>query len=89
MNIAITPTAETLLQQLIALGHDNPETIIEEALQCFYSQQMVDTTIGFPDLTEAEIIQDNETRWKAFQQNRDGIPHAQVEAWFADRTKSA
>ena len=89
MNIDITPTAETLLQQLIELGHDNPETIIEQALQYFYSQQLIDTTIGFSDLTETEIIQDNETRWQAFQQNPNGIPHTQVEAWFADRSQSS
>ena len=45
------------------------------------------TTIKFPDLSEAEIIQDNEKRWQDFQQNPNGIPHAQVEAWFANRNK--
>jgi len=89
MNIAITPTAETLLQQLIALGYENPETIIEEALQYFYSQQMIDTTLGFPDLTEAEIVQENEARWQAFQQNGNGISQSQVEAHFIDRIQSA
>jgi hypothetical protein len=87
MNIAITRTAETLIQQLIALGYDNPETIIEEALQYFYSNQLIDTTLGFPDCTEAEIIQDNEVRWAAFQQNQNGLSQAQVEAHFADRNR--
>lgn len=87
MNISITPAAETLIQQLIELGYDNPEIIIEQALQYFYSQQLIDTTVGFPDLTEAEIIQDNEKRWQAFQHNPNGILHTQVEAWFVDRSK--
>lgn len=87
MKIPITPTAEALIQQLIELGHDNPEIIIEQALQYFYTQQLIDTTINFPDLSEAEIIQDNEKRWQDFQQNPNGIPHAQVEAWFANRNK--
>ena len=89
MNIAITPAAENLLQQLIALGHDSPETIIEEALQYFYSQQLIDTTLGFSNLTEAELVQDNEARWQAFQQNRDGISQSQIEAHFIDRIQSA
>ena len=38
MNIFITPAAETLIQQLIQLGYDNPETIIEQALQYFYQK---------------------------------------------------
>jgi hypothetical protein len=88
MNIAITPAAEALIQQLIELGHDDPEAIIEQALQYFYSQQLIDTTGGFPDLTEAEIIQDNEKRWQAFQQNPNGIPHAQVESQFINRLNS-
>ncbi|GAP93958.1 hypothetical protein [Leptolyngbya sp. NIES-2104] len=89
MNITITPTAEALIRQLIELGHDNPETIIEQALQDFYRQQLIDTSIGFPDLTESEIIQDNEHRWQTFQQNPNGIAQTQVETWFADRRKSS
>ncbi|MFM7448014.1 MAG: hypothetical protein ACKO24_05405 [Leptolyngbyaceae cyanobacterium] len=89
MNVAITPIAEDLIQQLMALGYDDPEVIIEQALQYFYSQQLIDTTVGFPDLTEAEIIQENEDRWEAFQQNPEGISQAQVEAWFANRTQSS
>jgi hypothetical protein len=57
------------------LGHDNPEIIIEQALQYFYTQQLIDTMIEFPYVSEAEIIQDNEKRWQEFQQNPDGIPH--------------
>lgn len=87
MNVVITPIAEALIQQLIELGYDNPEAIIEQALQYFYSQQVIDTTTSFPDLTETEIIQDKETRWQSFQQNPNSIPHAQAEAWFANRSK--
>jgi hypothetical protein len=86
MNVAITQTAEALIEQLLALGHENPELIIEQALQYFYTQQQIDTAVGFSDLTEAEIIEDNEKRWQAFQQDPTGIPHAQVEALFANRS---
>jgi hypothetical protein len=86
MNVAITPTAEVLIEQLQALGYKNPELIIEQALQYFYNQQHIDTAIGFPELTEAEIIEENEQRWQAFQQDPQGIPHAQVEALFADQS---
>jgi hypothetical protein len=85
MNVSITPTAETLIQQLIALGYDNPETVVEQALLYFHSQQSINTTLGFSDLSEAEIIQDNETRWQGFQQNPAGMSQAQVEARFSDR----
>jgi hypothetical protein len=82
MNIAITPTAETLLQQLIELGHDTPESIVEQALQYFYTQQVIDISLGFPDLSEADIIQSNEQRWQSFQQRPNGISQAEVEARF-------
>ncbi len=78
MNIAITPTAETLIQQLIELGHDTPELIVEQALQYFYAQQSIDTSLGFPNLSEAAIIQANEQRWQSFQQNPNGISQAEV-----------
>jgi hypothetical protein len=87
VNIAITPTAETLIQQLIELGHDTPESIVEQALQYFYAQQSIDTSLGFPDLSEAAIIQENEQRWKSFQQLPDSIAQAEVEAQFC-RTSS-
>jgi len=64
-----------------------PETVVEQALQYFHSQQAIDTTLGFSDPTEAELVQDNETRWQAFQQNPTGISQAQVESQFSDRNK--
>ncbi len=82
MNIAITPTAETLIQQLIELGHDTPEVIIEQALQYFYSQQLIDTSLGFPALSEAELVQANEQRWQRFQQNPNGVSQSEVESRF-------
>ncbi|NJN49783.1 MAG: hypothetical protein HC805_08495 [Alkalinema sp. RL_2_19] len=84
MNIPITPTAENLIQQLLELGHETPESIVEQALQYFYSQQSIDTTLGFPQLNEAEILRQNDERWEAFQQNPDGISQAAVEARFAE-----
>jgi hypothetical protein len=85
MNISITPTAEAIIQQLLTLGYEDPETVVEQALKCLQSQQAIDTTLGFPDLTEAEIIQDNEARWQSFQQNPEGFSQAQVEAQFSHR----
>ena len=82
MNIAITPTAETLIQHLIELGHDTPEAIVEQALQYFYDQQFIDTSLGFPELSEDEIIQSNEQRWQRFQRNPNGISQSDVEAQF-------
>ena len=82
MNIAITPTAATLMQQLIDLNHDTPEEIIEQALQYFYSQQLIDTSLGFVDSGESDLVQENEQRWQRFQQNRNGLSQAEVEARF-------
>jgi hypothetical protein len=78
----ITPTAEALLQQLRELGYDNPASVIEQALQYFHSQQQIDTTLGFPERSEVEIVQENEARWQAFQQNPVGISQTQVTASF-------
>ena len=36
---------------------------------------------GFPRLTEAEILQENEQRWQTFQQTGHSIPHDQVMDW--------
>ena len=58
MKVAISPTAETLIQQLIELGHENPETIVEQALQYFHSQQAIDTSLGFPNLTGQSKLAD-------------------------------
>lgn len=83
MNIAITPTAETLIEQLIELGHEDPEAIVEQALQYFHSQQTIDTSLGFPSLIEAEIIRTNEQRWETFHRSRNsGTSQADVEARF-------
>lgn len=60
MNIAITPTAETLIKQLVELGYGTPEAIVERALQYFYSQQFIDTSLGFPELSEADLVRENE-----------------------------
>jgi hypothetical protein len=77
MNIAITPTAEALLEQLIGLGQGSPEVIIEQALQTLYQQQTIDMTLGFP---EVAIVEENEQRWTVFQQNPSiGISEADVE----------
>jgi hypothetical protein len=86
MNIAITPTAKALLEQLIALGQGSPEVIIEQALQTLYQQQSIDTTLGFRDLTDAAIVEENEQRWATFQQNPStGISQADVEARLSRR----
>ena len=82
MNIAITPTAETLIQQLFKLGYDDPEVIVEQALQYFYSQQLIDTSAGFSKLSETEIIEENDQRWQRFQQNPDGISQAEIRAHY-------
>ena len=82
MNIAVTPTAETLIQQLIELGHDTPEAIVEQALQYFYSQQSIDTALGFPEISEADLILSNDQRWENFQQNPNGVSQSEVEARF-------
>lgn len=82
MNIAITPTAETLIQQLVELGYDDPEVIIEQALQYFYSQQLLDTSAGFSEISETQLIRENEQRWEHFKKNQNGIPQSEVEARF-------
>lgn len=87
MNIAITPTAETLIQQLIELGYDTPEAIVEQALQYFYSQQLIDTSLGFPALNEADLIQSNEQRWQSFQKNPNGVSQSEVEARFLSQNQ--
>lgn len=86
INIAITPTAETLIQQLIELGHDTPEAIVEQALQYFYSQQLVDTSLGFPKLSKDELIQSNEQRWQHFQQSPNGVAQSEVKARFLSQS---
>ena len=35
MNVSMTPTAEALIQQLIELGYDDSEAIVEQALHYF------------------------------------------------------
>ena len=84
MNIPITSDTEALVREMMALGYDSPEAVIEAALRSFYGQkttESVDTTQGFPRLTEAEILQENEQRWQTFQQTGHSIPHDQVADW--------
>lgn len=93
MNIQITSTAEALVQEIMALGYDNPAIIIEEALKSFHIQQLaiqasdsaveVDTTLGFAELTEAEIIQENEQRWQNFLQTGSSVSQEQIASWAA------
>ena len=84
MNIPITSDTEALVREMMTLGYDSPEAVIEAALRSFYGQktlESVDTTQGFPRLTEAEILQENEQRWQTFQQTGHSIPHDQVMDW--------
>ena len=76
LNIALTPNAEALLQQLTRSGEERDSAIlIEQALQYFYDHGLdMDNTIGFSDLTETAIIQENEQRWNDFQDT--GIAHS-------------
>ena len=80
MNIALTPTAEALLQQLIQSGEEqNSAILIEQALQYFYDRGLdLDNTIGFPNLTETEIIQANEQRWNDFKATGIACSHEDV-----------
>ncbi|WP_431633217.1 hypothetical protein [Alkalinema pantanalense] len=93
MNISMTPMAEVLVRELMALGYDDPEVVIEEALKVFHRQQLelnrvngleADIeTAAFADLTETEIIQENEQRWQRFQETGHQVSHEQVVAWAA------
>ena len=86
MNIPITSDTEALVREMMTLGYDSPEAVIEAALQSFYGQkttESVDTTQGFSRLTEAEILQENEQRWQTFQQTSHSIPHDQFVDWAA------
>jgi hypothetical protein len=84
LNIVLTPTAEALLQQLMQSGEESDSAIlIEQALQYFCDRGFnIDNTIGFPDLTEAEIIQENEQRWHTFQETGIAHSHAEVVKQF-------
>ena len=66
LNVALTPTTEALLQQLMQAGAGEPALIIEQALQYFCDRGLadleVDTTEGFPPLTVAEILVENDRR---------------------------
>ena len=84
MNIPMTPAAEALVRDIMTFGYDSPEAVIEAALRSFHGQQLtreVDTTLGFPALTETEILQENEYRWQTFQQTGRSIPQDQVADW--------
>jgi len=84
MNIPMTTATEALVRDIMTLGYDSPEAVIEAALRSFYGQQLtreVDTTLGFPALTETEILQENEYRWQTFQQTGRSIPQDQVADW--------
>jgi uncharacterized protein (DUF924 family) len=80
LNIALTPTAEALLQQLIRSGDEHDSAVlIEQALQYFCDRGLdIDNTIGFPDQTETEIIQENEQRWNDFQETEIAHSHEDV-----------
>lgn len=86
LNIAITPTAEALLQQLMQSGGGEPAAIIEQALQYFCDRQLadleVDTTEGFSRLTAAELLQENEQRWQRFQEQGGGVSQAEITTRF-------
>jgi hypothetical protein len=86
LNIAITPTAEALLQQLMQAGEGEPALIIEQALQYFCDRRLadreVDTCEGFPTLSEASIVQENEQRWQRFQEQGGGASQAAMTQRF-------
>jgi hypothetical protein len=51
-----------------------------------YQQQALDTTLGFSELAEAAIVEENEQRWATFPQNpATGISQADVEARLSRR----
>jgi len=82
LKVALTPTTEALLQQLMQSGESDPALIIEQALQYFCDRRSadleVDTTEGFSPLTAAEILQENEQRWQRFQAQGGGTSQAEI-----------
>jgi hypothetical protein len=85
LNVAITPTAEALLQRLMRVKDGDPALLIELALQYFCDRQFadldVDTMVGFFGETEGDIVAENEQRWAQFQ--ADGVVRSQGDV--ADR----
>ncbi|NJM49469.1 MAG: hypothetical protein HC860_27560 [Alkalinema sp. RU_4_3] len=84
VNISLTSASEVLLQQLVEGSGADPSVVIEQALRYFCDRQMtdLDTTDGFLSLSEREILEENEQRWAAFQENGEAYGHDEVVAHF-------
>jgi hypothetical protein len=86
LNIAMTPASEALLQQLMAGGGSDPALVVEQALRYLCDRQMtdldIDTTDGFLTLTEKEMLEENERRWSAFEENGVAYTHDEVVSHF-------
>ena len=41
-----------------------------------------DTTIGFPNRSQEEVISESELRWQCYQQTQQGTAHTHVARWL-------
>lgn len=93
---------QRILEYIEALPGDSVKAIVREWVQqpnatltdlkqlaeAALHPEDVDTSLGFPNLTEDEIIAECETRLQEYSQTRRGVPHKQVAEWLKCSTLS-
>ncbi|MGG6266682.1 hypothetical protein ACQ4M3_10565 [Leptolyngbya sp. AN03gr2] len=55
---------------------------LRQLAEAAHRHKDIDTTVGFPNLTEDEILEECEARLIQHSQNQRGIPHDQVAQWL-------
>ncbi|BAU14547.1 unknown protein [Leptolyngbya sp. NIES-3755] len=87
---------QQILEYIEALPSDAVKEIVREWVQkpdatlsgfkhiaeVAFRTKDIDTTIGFPDLSEAEILQECESRLQDYYQNQRSVPHEEVAQWL-------
>ncbi len=87
---------QQILEYIEALPGDSVKAIVSEWVQLSNAtlsdlkhlaeaalrSNGVDTTVGFPDLTEDEILQECETRLQTYSQTQASVSHERVTEWL-------
>lgn len=74
-------SVKAIVQEWVKQPHATLEDLRQLA-EAAYRNRDIDNSVGFPNLTEDEILEECENRLKAYSQTQRGIPHDQVAQWL-------
>ncbi|MBE9013265.1 hypothetical protein IQ250_24005 [Pseudanabaenaceae cyanobacterium LEGE 13415] len=74
-------SVKAIVQEWVKQPHPTLDDVRQLA-EAAHRSKDIDNTVGFPNVTEDEILEECETRLKQYSQTQRGVPHEQVARWL-------